>query len=419
MFILEKNSEKVGKYLNGLILKKYGKVRRFCIAYIKLSGLDENDSSVIAKMQNRMSQIIQGKKAIQTYDLPIFCELLGVSCEEILSAGKHFTPISGHVTNYEIAFSKEKAVWDEYINRRDKLILNPDEYNKTVIDYALEFKNYDFMKYLMDKGYIWFVDDSQYDCRERAFGFSAGTSIKRREIGYQDTLDGILRYYSEERGLRQKMIALAMENNDFGMLDCLRAREVPTLYQACCFMNPQTKCKDYYDEGVVVDIVESNSDKVISYFSEDFLIKDQFGREHWFIYPYMGRLLELLITSKNKYAEAALRRTIDHNERVYNNLRQLVDEAFGWSNQFFNTDSGHIVPAETVVEDVMCHYQFDDEDGFLSYKFAKGKKDYLNLCANVIYVEAKSDDLLIHTLADEVNKIYKAVGNMQPDISAY
>ena len=122
MFMLEKNNEKVGKYLNGLILEKYQKVRRFCIAYIKLSGLDENDNSVIAKMQNRMSQMIQGKKAIQIYDLPIFCELLGVSCEEILSAGKHFTPISGHVTNYEIAFSKEKAVWDKYIKDRKSVV---------------------------------------------------------------------------------------------------------------------------------------------------------------------------------------------------------------------------------------------------------------------------------------------------------
>ena len=419
MFMLEKNNEKVGKYLNGLILEKYQKVRRFCIAYIKLSGLDENDSSVIAKMQNRMSQIIQGKKAIQTYDLPIFCELLGVSCEEILSAGKSFTPISGHITNYEIAFSKDKAVWDKYINHKDKLILNPDEYNKTVIDYALEFKNYDFLKYLMDKGYIWFVDDSQYDSHERAFGFSAGTSIKRREAGYQDTLDVTLRYHSEERGLRQKMIALAMENNDFGILDCLRAREVPALYQACNYMNPQTKCKDYYNESVIAEIVESNSEKVIGYFSEDFPIKDHFGREHWFIYPYMGKVLELLITSKNQYAATALRRTIAHNERIFNKLRQMIDEAFGWSKQFFKTDYNHIVPVETVAEYAMHYYRFDDEDGFLSYMFAKGKKDYLRFCANVIYVEAKSDDLLIHTLVDEVNKLYKAVGNIQPNTSVY
>lgn len=334
MFMLEKSNEKIGAYLNKLILAKYEKMRRFCIAYVKLSGLGGNDSSVVAKMQNRMSQIIRGNKAIQIYDLPIFCELLDVSCEEILSAGRHFAPISGHVTNYEIAFSKDKSMWDKYINREDKLILNPDEYNKTVIDYALEFKNYDLLKYLMDNGYIWFVDDSKYDCHERTFGFCAGTSIQRREIGYQDTLDVTLKYHSEERGLRQKMIALALENRDFGMLDCLRAREVPALYQACSYMNPQTKCKDYYSESVIKEIAEANDEKVFRYFSEDFPIKDHFGREHWFIYPYMGKLLELLITNRNKYAEAVLRCTIDHNKRVYRKLKEMVNKAFECSMHF-------------------------------------------------------------------------------------
>lgn len=419
MFILEKNNEKIGAYLNKLILAKYEKMRRFCIAYVKLSGLDWNDSSVIAKMQNRMSQIIQGNKAIQGYDLPIFCELLDVSCEEILSAGRHFVPISGHVTNYEIAFSKDKAMWDKYINHEEKLILNPDEYNKTVIDYALEFKNYDFLKYLMDNNYIWFVDDSQCDCHERAFGFSAGTSIKRREMGYQDTLDVTLRYHSEERGLRQKMIALAMENNDFGMLDCLRAREVPALYQACSYMNPQTKCKDYYSESVIKEIAESNNDKVFRYFSEEFPIKDHFGREHWFIYPYMGKLLEQLITSENKYAEAVLRCTIDHNKQVYGKLREMVNEAFEWSEHFFNQNDNYKVSIETVVGNAMHYYQFDDEDGFLSYMFAKAKKDHLRFCANVVHVEAKSNELLIHTLVEELNKSYEAVRNIQPDTSMY
>ena len=67
----------------------------------------------------------------------------------------------------------------------------------------------------------------------------------------------------------------------------------------------------------------------------------------------------------------------------------------------------------------MNYYRFDDEDGFLYYMFAKGKKDYLRFCANVIYVEAESDNSLIQMLVDEVNKLYEAVGNIQPDTSAY
>ena len=200
-----------------------------------------------------------------------------------------------------VAFSKSKKVWKEYLEREDKLFLNPDEYNKTVIDYAIEFKNYDLLKFLMDKKYIWFIDDSKHDCHERAFGFGAGTSIKRREIGCQDTLGTELEYHSEERGLRQKVIALAMANNDFETLTELKAREVPALYQLCAYNNPNINCYDYYNEDVIEEIVKS-SDKVLGYFSEDFPITDHFGYEHWFMYPFMPQVLEQLIKSKSKYA---------------------------------------------------------------------------------------------------------------------
>ena len=221
MFYLEKNNVQIGRYLKMLIKKsKYTNSRQFCIAYLKLANLDASNEA-ISKMQNRMSQITNGKKAIQTYDLPIFCELLGVSCEEIISAGKHYEPISNHVTNYEIAFSNDQEMWDKYIKREDKLFLNPDEYNKTVIDYALEFKNYKFIKYLMDNGYIWFTDNSKNDFGDRIFGFGAGTSVKRRKTGFTDTFGIDFQYRCEEQGLRQKMIVLALENNDFDTLTSL------------------------------------------------------------------------------------------------------------------------------------------------------------------------------------------------------
>lgn len=418
MFTMENNNEKIGAYLKNLIISKHKNVRQFCIAYIKLSGLNPKDKSAIDKMQNRMSHIIKGDKAIQTYDLPLFCELLDVSCEEILSAGKHFVPISGHITNYEIAFSKDKAAWDRYINRDDKLILNPDEYNKTVIDYALQFKNYDFLKYLMDNKYIWFVDNSKYDCNERAFGFGAGTSIKRREINHQDILGIELQYQCEERGLRQKMIALAIENNDFEMLTSLRAREVPALYQACSYVNPQTKCKDYYNENVIEGIAKS-SDKILAYFSEDFIIKDNFGYEHQFIYPYIDKLIKLLIENKNKYAEAVLRRAIEHNKCILKKLSEMIEEAFEVSKNYFSCGENYKAPVEIVIKATMDRYQFNADDGFLSYLFSKPPKNNPRFCANVVCVEAEADNLLINSLIEELNKSYSAVRNIQPDISKY
>lgn len=53
-----------------------------------------------------------------------------------------------------MAFSRNPKEWEAYMNREDNLFLNYDEYGKSVVDYALEFKNYDFIKFLMEMD-IW------------------------------------------------------------------------------------------------------------------------------------------------------------------------------------------------------------------------------------------------------------------------
>lgn len=61
--------------------------------------------------------------------------------------------------------------------------MNYDEYGKSVVDYALEFKNYDFIKYLISGGHLNFVDNSKWDW---GITFGLSTDIKRREIGHTD-----------------------------------------------------------------------------------------------------------------------------------------------------------------------------------------------------------------------------------------
>ena len=189
------NNVKIGKYLGDLIKSsEYKNDRQFCIAYLKLRDGEANPDD-IQKMQNRICQIKNGKKGVQIEDLPIFSDLLGVSIEEILSAGTALAPAPNRKTNYSIAFSKDPVEWKAYIQRADKLILNPDEYNNTAIDYALEAGNYPFLKYLTEKGYIWFVGD---DKEEYYPGFGAGTSIKRRNIGFLDPLDSRMKSQDQQ-----------------------------------------------------------------------------------------------------------------------------------------------------------------------------------------------------------------------------
>lgn len=416
MFKYENNNEKIGAYLKKLIEKQYPSHRQFCKAYLIANGTEVNDEE-LRKLSNRLSQIIKGKKAIQTYDLPYFTDLLGVSCEEILSCGKSFVPISGHITNYEVAFSKDPKVWENYYKRPDKLIFNPDEYNKTIIDYAIEFKNYALIKFLIDKGDIWFVDDSKCDCSDRVFGFAVGTNIKRRETCSMDVpLNNELVYHYEERSIRQSVIALAMENKDFNILYSLRAREIPTLYQLCFnTTHLSTHCCDYYNEDVIDEIAHSN-DAVLAYFSDEFQIQDPWKKEHTFVYPFLSKVIEKLVASKSKYAEPVIRKAIEHNKRVFDDLSVIINDYAKCIRDSYNDQN--MCSLDDLKRHVMDHYIFFKEDDLVSFWFATLQQKHGKYYSNVVNANISSNDLLIGSLIKELNKSYNAVQNIESIIFA-
>ena len=287
-----KTNEEIGKYITRLIDANYKSASDFCRAYMKLKCPDYDEED-FKKIKNRISQIKSGKKSIQVYDLQYFCELFGVSCEQILSAGDCYVPNSNRVTNYDIAQSADKEIWKRYIQREDKLIMNADEYCKTVLDYALEFGNYDFLKYLMDEGYIWFVDN---DRKNYWLGFGAGTSIERRKIEYIDDLNSRM---TNQDYLRREMISLAIDRKDLKTLDNLKAREIPPFYHYSFYGMNKTDCKSFYDKNMVAHIAAANQ-KIITYFTEEFQIENDWKELNTFMFPYINELLNLLVKSDNE-----------------------------------------------------------------------------------------------------------------------
>ena len=224
MFKLASNFE-IGQYINQLIKEnpKFRSNRDFGKACLEEEDLPLSESAINTK-SGHISEITRGLTTVQIKDLPVFTKLLDVSCEDILSAGKVRSYNENHITNYKLAASHDEKLWQSYINNEAEFLLNPDEYDKTILDYAFEFKNYEFLKYLVDNEYIWLV---------------------------------------EQNPGRRKMIILAIENNDIDMLDEFRAREIPLMY----YKLRGTELSVYYDE----DLIEAASragEKVLDYFSE-------------------------------------------------------------------------------------------------------------------------------------------------------
>lgn len=248
MFELKTNEE-IGAYLKKLILSKYPSCRQFCVEYIDLT-MDFSDdpqdqrSEEIRKLTNRLSQILKGKKSIQTYDLPIFSELLDVSCEQMLSAGAVTKPITNRRTNYNIAFSTDERDWVEYINREDCIASYADEFGKTVVDYAIELKNYGFIRFLIENGYITLVYD---DKRCDDLNFGARTTLKVRPYEART----FHRELCENKILRTQIISLALENNDYDVLHEMRAREFPPQLMMNYLSLEGVKFDEYYDEIIL------------------------------------------------------------------------------------------------------------------------------------------------------------------------
>ena len=341
MFKLASNFE-IGQYIKQLIKEnpKFRSNRDFGKACLEEENLPLTESAINTK-SGHISEITRGITAIQIKDLPAFTKLLDVSCEDILSAGKVRSYNENHITNYKLAASHDEKLWQSYINKESEFLLNPDEYDKTILDYAFEFKNYPLLKHLVDNEYIWFVE--QNPGQRCGMGFYGGTSIKRRPLGNSKIMEAQL---TENDSLRRKMIVLAIENNDVDMLDEFRAREIPLMYLKL----RGAEVSVYYDEDLI-EAASRASEKVLDYFSEVITITPTLEKAPFqCMYPFLGEMIEKLIENNDSYADTILRRCIEHNKGAYEKVKELKDRKYGEGKNAYSMFRLHFYQGSHVIE---------------------------------------------------------------------
>lgn len=402
-------NEKTGAFVSRLIEERFGSARKFCIAYLEEQGSQEVTEDKIQNMANRLSQIKKGTKAIQIYDLPVFSKLLDVSFEQILSAGRYGVPKNNRMTNYTVAQSHNKEEWIAYIEIESRPILNPDEYGKTVLDYAIEYGNYDFLKFLVDKNYIWF--DSRKE-KDYIMTFGAGTSIQR--IRFEERDNGVFHFHSQmndlqcklatEDQLRLYLISFAADHNDLKMLEKLRAREIPELYYKAHYLScAHPDFNAHYNKDMVTHISKS-SDKVLDYFTDPFEIRDNIKykdgsrRRHRFVFPYISQLLNMLIDNSSPFLKTALEKAIEHNEATMEKLHILIEASVKngcfrgdyWKEEFYFSENGNIV-------------------SFCDPLAVKG------IITNIVNVTKEAPDAQASELIERLNASYNHIRNMKTE----
>ena len=407
MFKLKTNEE-IGAYLKKLILSKYPSCRQFCVAYVD-STLDFSDdpqdlrSEEIRKLTNRLSQILKGKKSIQTYDLPIFSELLDVSCEQMLTAGAYCTPITSRRTNYNIAFSKNEQDWIDYINREDCIAAYADEFGKTVVDYAIEFKNYGFIKFLVENGYITLVSDEQWN---RDFNFGADTSIKERPYESK-TLHN---EFYENKILRTQIISLALENNDYDVLYNMRAREITTQFTMTTYSLTSLNFSDYYDVQFI-DAILSSKSEIVRYFCEEYYVEShwQKGTKFLWLYPFFDNLIIQAVKSNNSEAKNLLDVAIKHNDKTYNNLKRAILKVIKHMKETLFRN----VNFQKLIVDVLRDFKVNEENGIISFycPFLGENSDIV--ATNIIFASVESKNSEIESKIHKLNELYSKIINIK------
>ena len=402
MFELKTNQE-IGTYLKKIILSKYPSCRQFCIDYLKLiNNSDDLINDDIRKLSNRLSQILKGKKGIQTYDLPIFSELLDVSCEQMLSAGAVCKPISNRKTNYNIAFSTDERDWIEYVNREDCIASYADEFGKTVLDYAIEFKNYGFIRFLIDNGYIKMIcEDKGY----AGFNFGAQTIFKPNRYEVKTLEDSLY----ENKILRTQIISLALEKNDCSVLAEMKAREFPPQLMIRPGGLDLVKFEEYYDEQFIETIVSSKKN-VIKYFSEEYYVKPQVSNDKYlWVFPFMDKLIEKAVLRNSCNAITFLDASIKHNEETYNVLKKTILFVAKKVKEVIFPKQGF----QETIESVLRDFHISKEKNVISFEHYWLLRDIKSILTNIIYVNVKSNNLEIQSRIDKLNELYHQIINIK------
>ena len=400
-------NEEIGKYLFKLIDEKSDKFksgRDFCKQYLFLEKGEQPSDDEIQKQANRLSGIKSGKYGLQIQDLGYYTELLEITCEELLSAGKSKPAFPDRYSNYTFAHSTDRGYWERYINNDDKLFLNADEYGKTILDYAFECENYGLIKFLTENNYITIVDnDSSKDYGMTFIPFNKAMQCVSRNTNKLN--DDII----NNDKLRTTVVALAIKKNDKYFLTKLRAREIPALYTVCEYgLSPQLDNFEgcYYNDKLTTAV--ANADKeILGYFSEPFSIKSEHS-EGVFIYPFLGCLLDKMISENNKNTVYVLERTLDYNRNVLDELSKKIAQAYIIFRKYCDD--------KEAFSGAVRYFDMNDNGvfTFMNYDPSDTSKP-IRMKSNVIHISKKSKDEKINELISKINKIYFAIKNQSKD----
>ena len=255
-----RNSYEIGKFIKSKLEDLKIKPIELAEKLADLKGTDEKGNNLYNKNQLRdlVYKWINGKRTPGIDYVYFLAKILKVSIEELLVAGEVCEKYDVRpYTLYGVAKSNNFEMLDEIMatSTPDGSIVgeNYDEYDKTILDYVIEFEQNEMLKYMIDKKYIQFV----------CWGDYLTTPIRHGNINsYQETT--------------QKILKLAVKYDDVELLSKIIKREVPVWRRQKIDNKEDIYRNNNYSNGYILDeelllkILET--EKIYNYLTEEYCL---------------------------------------------------------------------------------------------------------------------------------------------------
>lgn len=146
-----KDKNEVGVYINFLLNERQWKQADLSKKLTEIEGRPVSRDNV--------SKWIAGERYPGIDHIYYLAQVFNVSIENILMAGSQRDNFDDRLFSlYAVAKSGDKKRLDQLMNLENeygtKIVENYDEFDKTILDYLIEFKRADLIKYMFEKGYI-------------------------------------------------------------------------------------------------------------------------------------------------------------------------------------------------------------------------------------------------------------------------
>ncbi len=368
MFDLAGNRD-IGEYLFDCMRNKnYISVRQFAKDCLERKGKIINEET-IRRESNRFYQIMKGEKRIQQEDLPYVCDMLDITCENLLSAGRNEIPREKRMANYNVASSADPAEWEKYMNIEGRPCLKADEYGKTILDYAVEFGNFDFVNYLFENDYL------TTEKKTKALGtFSIECSLPviGEKIGSDSSMCHLSTELEHSYKLQCGLAALAVRSENYELAKKLISREIP---------------RDAKETAALHREIIRNGDlKFPEWLTEEHEITTKIINNSDFIYANLGDLIKCAVDkcADDKIIDFLIEKAVNHNSKVIENLKKHMYEC---------SDDAYVFRKDLHL------VEFD------SVKSSENKPMRYFYIANAVCVNSESAKV------SEINRLYKNIFN--------